>query len=63
MLWDDREARAGEKFAESDLIGIPLRVVVSEKTLAAGTFEAKNRATGEVSMVDRAELINMCTTQ
>lgn len=61
VLWDDREARAGEKFVESDLIGIPLRVVVSEKTLAEGKFEVKDRVTEEVSMVDRAELIKMCT--
>ncbi len=51
VLWDDRDLRAGEKFADSDLIGIPFRVVVSEKTLASGEFEVKNRATGEVSMV------------
>jgi prolyl-tRNA synthetase len=60
-LWDDRDLRAGEKFAESDLMGIPLRVVVSEKTLTEGKFEVKERATGEVSMVDRAELIKMCS--
>lgn len=57
VLWDDRDLRAGEKFAESDLLGIPLRVVVSEKTLTRETFEVKTRATGEVSMVDREELI------
>ena len=56
VLWDDRDARAGEKFAESDLLGIPLRVVVSEKTIAGGKFEVKDRVTGEVSMVDRASL-------
>ncbi|MBI5798827.1 MAG: prolyl-tRNA synthetase [Candidatus Yonathbacteria bacterium] len=56
VLWDDRDLRAGEKFAESDLMGIPLRVVVSAKTLESGKFEVKTRATGEVSMVDRANL-------
>ncbi len=59
VLWDDRDLRAGEKFAESDLIGIPLRVVVSKKTLESGKFEIKNRATGEVSMADRTELFNI----
>lgn len=59
VLWDDRDLRAGEKFAESDLIGIPLRVVVSSKTIASESFEIKNRATGEVSMVDRTELFNI----
>ncbi|KKU80102.1 MAG: Prolyl-tRNA synthetase [Parcubacteria group bacterium GW2011_GWA1_47_8] len=43
VLWDDRDLRAGEKFSESDLLGIPLRVVVSEKTIASGTFEVRAR--------------------
>ncbi|MGB2580269.1 MAG: His/Gly/Thr/Pro-type tRNA ligase C-terminal domain-containing protein, partial [Minisyncoccia bacterium] len=60
VLWDDRDLRAGEKFAESDLIGIPLRVVVSSKTIASESFEIKNRATGEVSMIDKGELMAMC---
>ena len=59
VLWDDRDLRAGEKFADSDLYGIPLRVVVSEKTLTEGKFEVKERRTGEVSMVDRSELIKL----
>ncbi len=57
VLWDDRDARAGEKFADSDLIGIPLRVVVSEKTLAAGKFECVERSTGHVSHKSISELI------
>lgn len=60
VLWDDRDLRAGEKFAESDLIGIPHRVVISAKTLASSSFELKDRATGEVSMVSREELISVC---
>lgn len=62
VLWDDRDARAGEKFADSDLMGIPMRVVVSAKTMANGAFEVKNRATGEVSMVDKNELISTLKT-
>lgn len=62
VLWDDRDLRAGEKFAESDLIGIPYRVVVSEKTLEAGTFEVKTRQTAEVSMVDDVTLFKMVTS-
>ncbi len=57
VLYDERDARAGEKFADSDLIGIPHRAVVSEKALAAGTFELKNRATGAVEQVTEEELI------
>ena len=43
VLYDDREARAGEKFADSDLIGIPLRIVVSDKGIEKGEFEVKER--------------------
>jgi prolyl-tRNA synthetase len=57
VLYDERDARAGEKFADSDLIGIPYRAVVSEKALTAGTFELKNRATGAVEQVTEEELI------
>ena len=62
-LWDDRDFRAGEKFTESDLIGLPFRVVVSKKTLEEGRLEVKNRATGEVSMVSREELFEMLTSK
>ncbi len=57
VLFDDRDARPGEKFADSDLMGIPFRAVISEKTLAAGgSLEIKERKTGSVSMVTKAEL-------
>lgn len=61
VLWDDRDARAGEKFADSDLLGIPLRVVVSEKTLAAGTFECVERSSGHTSHKSIQELIGHLT--
>lgn len=61
VLWDDRGLRAGEKFAESDLMGIPSRVVVSEKTLTAGMLEIKERATGEVRMVEREKFLSTVT--
>jgi prolyl-tRNA synthetase len=56
-LWDDRDARAGEKFADSDLIGIPWRVVVSEKTLASGKYECVERKTGKTVHVTLDELL------
>jgi prolyl-tRNA synthetase len=62
VLWDDRDVRAGEKFADSDLIGIPLRVVVSEKTLAAGKFECVERATGKAEHKSLSELIGYLTS-
>lgn len=62
VLWDDRDARAGEKFADSDLLGLPLRVVVSEKTLTAGKFECVHRATGKTEHKSASELISGLTT-
>lgn len=62
VLWDDRDARAGEKFADSDLIGIPLRVVISEKTLAAGKFECVERTSGRTHHLSTSELLERCTT-
>ena len=56
VLYDDREVRAGEKFADSDLIGIPYRVVVSKKTKEEGKFEVVERRTGTVRMLTEAEL-------
>lgn len=57
VLYDDRDlVSAGEKFKDSDLLGIPTRVVVSKKTLAEGKFEMKKRAEGSARMVERSEL-------
>ena len=56
VLYDDRDARVGEKFADSDLIGIPYRVVVSKKTKEEGKFEVVTRATGEVRYLSEEEL-------
>ena len=57
VLYDDREARAGEKFAESDLLGIPRRIVVGKDAAATGLFEVVSRATGAVVKMPRAELL------
>jgi prolyl-tRNA synthetase len=51
VLVDDRDLRPGQKFADSDLIGIPQRVVVSDKTLSEGKYEQKDRKTGKIEMV------------
>ncbi|HAU98858.1 MAG: Proline-tRNA ligase [Microgenomates group bacterium GW2011_GWF2_45_18] len=50
VLWDDRDLRAGEKFADADLIGIPLRVVVSERN--GKMLEVKERSEGEVRVIE-----------
>jgi prolyl-tRNA synthetase len=56
VLYDDREARPGEKFADSDLLGMPYRVVMSKKGKEAGTFEVVTRSTGEVRNLTEEEL-------
>lgn len=48
VLHDDRDLPAGKKFADSDLIGIPTRVVVSAKTVAAKKLEVKDRTSGDI---------------
>lgn len=50
VLFDDRNVRAGEKFADSDLIGIPFRLVISEKTLEKNSVEVKIRKTNKTEM-------------
>jgi len=57
VLYDDRDLRAGEKFADSDLLGIPRRIVVGKDAVATGEFEVVNRATGEVVQKSRAEIL------
>lgn len=62
VLFDDRELRAGEKFADSDLIGIPHRIVVSKKTKEEGKFEVVERGTGEVFFMSETELFEKFST-
>lgn len=56
VLFDDRDLRPGEKFADSDLIGLPYRVVASRKGKEAGTFEVVTRKTGVVRNLTEEEL-------
>lgn len=51
VLYDDRDARPGEMFADADLIGLPKRLVVSEKTLQEGSLELKNRTSDKTHLV------------
>jgi len=60
VFYDDRNIGAGEKFADADLLGLPYRVVISDKTLQAGQLEVKERATGTVRMIDQTELMALC---
>jgi prolyl-tRNA synthetase len=57
VVIDDRDERAGVKFADADLIGWPWQVVVGKKGLAEGAIELKHRATGERSSVPLADAV------
>jgi len=60
VLFDDRiDLSAGEKFADSDLIGIPYRVVVSKRSLADGGFEVKKRTELNGKIINTEELVNL----
>jgi prolyl-tRNA synthetase len=61
VLYDDRDARPGEKFADADLLGIPHRVVVSAKTVEQGSFEYKKRTETDSSMQTMEGLKNILT--
>lgn len=56
VLFDDRDLRPGEKFADADLLGMPYRVVASRKTKESGQLEVVTRSTGDVTMLTEAEL-------
>lgn len=61
VLYDDRDVRAGEKFADADLIGIPMRLVVSEKTMAEGGVEMTARKEGTSTFVPDSRIIEQLT--
>ena len=56
VLLDDRDQRAGEKFADADLIGLPVRVTVGKKTLEDGAVDVRSRASGEEERVQIEDL-------
>ena len=62
VLLDDRDARAGVKFADAELIGIPYRITVGPKGLADGEVELTNRASGETTKVVVADTVDTVAT-
>jgi len=56
VLYDDREETAGVKFNDADLIGAPVRLTISRRTLASRSYEVKARWASEVRLVPEAEL-------
>jgi prolyl-tRNA synthetase len=61
VLFDDRNEGAGSKFADSDLIGIPMRVVVSDKSIAAGGVEIKERKSDASEIISVEQLLKTFT--
>lgn len=57
VLWDDRDDRAGVKFNDADLLGMPLQVILSQRSLAKGGLEFKIRKTGERGAMGVAECV------
>lgn len=57
VLYDDRDVRPGEKFADSELIGIPYRVTVSDRLLGTNEYEYTERANGETKILTREQLL------
>ena len=57
VLYDDRDIRPGQKFADADLMGIPYRVVISPKLVASSTLEIKIRTADEAEILPREEAI------
>jgi prolyl-tRNA synthetase len=62
VLYDDRDLRAGEKFADADLMGIPHRLVVSTKTVQAGRHELKQRTSADSDELTPDEIIQKLTS-
>ena len=58
VLYDDRDARPGAKFADAELMGIPYRLTVSDRLITDGKFELTARASGETTLLTRSELID-----
>ncbi len=57
VLLDDRDARPGVKFADSELMGIPHRIVIGDRGLAEGTLEYRNRRATESTAIPIADVV------
>jgi prolyl-tRNA synthetase len=61
VLMDDRDARAGAKFADMDLIGLPWQIVIGPKGVKSGIVEFKNRASGEREEISAESVLTNLT--
>jgi len=58
VLYDDRDLRAGEKFADAELIGIPYILIISKKTESEGKIEVKERKSGKSVLVEKNKVLS-----
>ncbi len=58
VLYDDRDARAGVKFNDADLLGIPIRITLGERGLKEGNVELKRRAEKEKHLIPLSEILD-----
>lgn len=63
VLYDDRDVRPGEKFADADLLGIPYRVVISAKTVAQNQVELKKRTSDESKLLGYQEAMDILASK
>nr|HMS44522.1 His/Gly/Thr/Pro-type tRNA ligase C-terminal domain-containing protein [Alphaproteobacteria bacterium] len=56
VLYDDRDERAGTKFSDMDLIGVPWQIIVGTKGIKNSTVEVKNRKTGQREMISQESM-------
>jgi prolyl-tRNA synthetase len=63
VLYDDRrDASAGEMLTDADLMGLPLRIVVSDKTVASNTYELRKRRSSNIEQIPADQLVKLLTT-
>ena len=58
VLFDDRDESPGIKFKDADLIGVPIRLTISKRTLKDDVIEMKVRRTGEVRMIAKENILD-----
>lgn len=59
VLYDDRDKTAGDKFADADLIGLPIRILVSKKTLQQESCELKKRTESETKIIPLSSVLDL----
>ena len=59
VLFDDRDERPGVKFKDADLLGLPIRAVISERSLAEGKVEVKRRTEKDKQMISVTDTVSV----